>query len=90
MSKCNFAAVCRYPEDPATGIAAAALASSLRRRGLLNASTMREGVTIFQGRAMGRCSAIRVSFPSADESVAGEQDDLEIWGEVSVSDAVQA
>ena len=47
-----------YPEDPATGIAAAALAYGLLERGLLSpdGSTL----TVRQGRAMGRPSRISV------------------------------
>lgn len=47
-----------YPEDAATGIAATALAFGLLRDGLVAADD-RE-ISIFQGRAMGRASRIRV------------------------------
>ena len=52
-----------YPEDPATGVAAAALAF-----GLLAAGQMApEGrIRVLQGRAMGRPSAIRVRFARDD------------------------
>lgn len=72
----------RYPEDPATGIAAATLAASLRHRGLL--SLVGDEVTVYQGRAMGRCSEIRVSFPATEGCNAEEVEEvIEIWGEVS-------
>ena len=48
-----------YPEDPATGIAAAALAASLRRRGIGGSSARYE---LLQGTAMGRPSRIGVRF----------------------------
>jgi PhzF family phenazine biosynthesis protein len=49
-----------YPEDAATGIAAAALLFGLRRHGLVAADE--EVVTVHQGRAMGHPSEIRVRF----------------------------
>lgn len=49
-----------YPEDAATGIAATALASALRHHGLVRDDKM--GLRIFQGRAMGSLSEIRVRF----------------------------
>ena len=58
-----------YPEDPATGIAAAALAF-----GLLAAGRVGDGdkIRVLQGRAMGRPSAITVRFARDDAgSVAG-------------------
>ncbi len=47
-----------YPEDPATGVAAAALAFALQADGVLGRPT--EPVRIRQGRAMGRPSVIEV------------------------------
>jgi len=49
-----------YPEDPATGIAAAALAFGLLDAGLVEASE--RPITIHQGRAMGRPSTMTVRF----------------------------
>ena len=54
----QFPRAAGYPEDPATGVAAAALAFGLLRTGVLAAD---EGpLTVHQGRAMGRPSEIRV------------------------------
>ncbi|HEY2834972.1 MAG TPA: PhzF family phenazine biosynthesis protein [Rhizomicrobium sp.] len=52
-----------YPEDPATGVAAAALAF-----GLLAQAQVGEGdkIRVLQGRAMGRPSAIGVRFARDD------------------------
>jgi PhzF family phenazine biosynthesis protein len=49
-----------YPEDAATGIAAAALAFGLLRNGLVEPTNRK--ITIRQGRAMGRPSEITVRF----------------------------
>jgi len=49
-----------YPEDAATGIAATALASALLHHGLVRDPA--RGLCIFQGRAMGSLSEIRVRF----------------------------
>jgi len=49
-----------YPEDAATGIAAAALAFGLLANGMVEASE--RAITIRQGRAMGRPSEISVRF----------------------------
>lgn len=69
-----------YPEDPATGIAAAALAASLNHRrdkssnNETNASLQNEkGYLFHQGTAMGRRSQIQIRFSSQDE----EDDDGE-------------
>ncbi|BEP40508.1 PhzF family phenazine biosynthesis isomerase [Variovorax sp. V15] len=51
-----------YPEDAATGIAAAALAWGLRRLGLVGNGALT--VTVRQGEAMGSPSAIHVGLPS--------------------------
>lgn len=53
-----------YPEDAATGIAATALASALFRHGLVPDPAA--GLRIFQGRAMGHLSEIRVRFGVSD------------------------
>jgi len=53
-----------YPEDAATGIAAAALLFGLKAHGLVQADG--EGVTIHQGRAMRAPSAIRARFDLDD------------------------
>ncbi|MDH3703707.1 MAG: PhzF family phenazine biosynthesis isomerase [Alphaproteobacteria bacterium] len=49
-----------YPEDAATGIAATALASALLKGGRITDPAA--GITIYQGRAMGALSEIRVRF----------------------------
>jgi PhzF family phenazine biosynthesis protein len=64
-----------YPEDAATGLAAAALAYGLRADGVVARSA--EPVRIRQGRAMGRPSVIEV-FPGEDDCWIGglvEDDD---------------
>jgi PhzF family phenazine biosynthesis protein len=58
-----------YPEDPATGIAAAALAFGLLRDGLVEPDD--RTIRVFQGRAMGRLSEIRVRIGFADGRPAG-------------------
>ena len=58
-----------YPEDAATGIAAAALAFGLLSNGIVDASDRL--VTIRQGRAMNRPSEIQVRFNLADGRVDG-------------------
>lgn len=57
-----------YPEDPATGIAAAALAASLNRKGIIH-----KIYKFYQGRTMGRPSLIRVVEPTF-----GDDDDNNI------------
>jgi trans-2,3-dihydro-3-hydroxyanthranilate isomerase len=54
-----------YPEDPATGIAATALAWGLRAARVCGDS--RSLLTVHQGEAMGSPSAIFVRLPAADE-----------------------
>jgi PhzF family phenazine biosynthesis protein len=58
-----------YPEDAATGIAAAALAFGLLRNGLVARDS--ERITIMQGRAMGALSEIRVRLGFADSRPVG-------------------
>jgi len=58
-----------YPEDAATGIAASALAFGLLEHGLV-AATGAE-ISIYQGRAMGQLSRIRVAFDPAAGPAAG-------------------
>lgn len=58
-----------YPEDAATGIAAAALAFGLEANGLVEASERQ--ITIRQGRAMQRPSAISVRFQIHDGQLSG-------------------
>jgi PhzF family phenazine biosynthesis protein len=53
-----------YPEDPATGIAAAALAFGLARRGLVD--PLGAAIGVQQGSAMGRPSEITVRFEPDD------------------------
>ena len=53
-----------YPEDAATGIAASALAGALLKRGRI--ADPASGITVFQGRAMGALSEIRVRLPRGD------------------------
>jgi len=57
-----------YPEDAATGVAATALASALLKGGRI--ADPAAGITIFQGRAMGALSEIRVRLPR-DEKTDG-------------------
>jgi PhzF family phenazine biosynthesis protein len=58
-----------YPEDAATGIAAAALAFGLLKNDLVARNSKR--ITIMQGRAMGALSEIRVRLGFADERPVG-------------------
>jgi PhzF family phenazine biosynthesis protein len=58
-----------YPEDAATGIAAAALAFGLLRDGLVAPDD--RPIRILQGRAMGRLSEIRVRLGFADGRAIG-------------------
>lgn len=58
-----------YPEDAATGIAAAALAFGLRDSGQVKTHT--ERVFIRQGQAMGRPSQIEVTYRITPQGVAG-------------------
>lgn len=58
-----------YPEDAATGIAAAALAFGLLRNGLVGRDSQR--ITILQGRAMGSLSEIGVRLGFADDRPVG-------------------
>jgi len=57
-----------YPEDPATGIAASALAFGLLEHGLVRPG---EAISIYQGRAMGRLSRIQVAFQQTAATVSG-------------------
>lgn len=67
-----------YPEDAATGIAATALASALFHHGLVRKPAV--GLRIFQGRAMGSLSEIRVRFGARD--AGGPSDHCLLSGEV--------
>jgi len=58
-----------YPEDPATGIAAAALLFGLLDEGRVERSE--RALTVRQGRAMGRPSAIRVRLRLEGDEVTG-------------------
>ncbi|WP_342735264.1 PhzF family phenazine biosynthesis isomerase [Bradyrhizobium sp. B117] len=58
-----------YPEDAATGIAAAALAFGLLRNGLVERNS--ERITIMQGRAMGALSEIGVRLGFAGDRPVG-------------------
>jgi PhzF family phenazine biosynthesis protein len=58
-----------YPEDAATGIAAAALAFGLLRNGLISPTP--DLITIMQGRAMGRLSEVRVRLGFAGHRTIG-------------------
>ncbi|WBO21814.1 PhzF family phenazine biosynthesis protein [Sphingomonas abietis] len=69
-----------YPEDAATGIAAAALAFGLLANGLVEASD--RDIVIRQGWAMGRPSEIRVNFEMKDGAVSA----CWIGGKVTLSD----
>lgn len=69
-----------YPEDAATGIAAAALAFGLLRNGLVSASN--RPILVNQGRVMKRPSLISVRLEIVDGDVAG----CWLGGEVSVGE----
>ncbi len=56
-----------YPEDPATGIAAAALAFGLVARGLVDARGPQ--IQVRQGFAIGRPSQISVRFDDSDPDI---------------------
>ena len=58
-----------YPEDPATGIAATALAFGLLSEGLVAPDD--RIIRVFQGRAMGRLSELRVRIGFADGRPVG-------------------
>ena len=58
-----------YPEDAATGIAASALAFGLLEHRLVAATDAE--ISIYQGRAMGQLSRIRVAFDPAGGPAAG-------------------
>jgi PhzF family phenazine biosynthesis protein len=58
-----------YPEDAATGIAAAALAFGLLKNGLVECNS--ERITVMQGRAMDALSEIRVRLGFADRRPVG-------------------
>jgi PhzF family phenazine biosynthesis protein len=69
-----------YPEDAATGIAATALAFGMLENGMIR--DPKRPITVYQGRAMGRLSEIRVIFTFADGD-AGEIDGCLLSGDVS-------
>jgi predicted PhzF superfamily epimerase YddE/YHI9 len=71
-----------YPEDAATGIAATALASALLQHGMVRDPAA--GVRIFQGRAMGSLSEIRVRF--ATDAATGSVTHCLLSGEVTPAD----
>jgi len=71
-----------YPEDAATGIAATALASALLHHGLVRDPAA--GLRIFQGRAMGSLSEIRVRF--ATDPATGAARHCLLSGEVMPAD----
>ncbi len=71
-----------YPEDAATGIAATALASALLHHGLVRDPAT--GLRIFQGRAMGSLSEIRVRF--AVDPATGRPMHCLLSGEVMPAD----
>jgi len=58
-----------YPEDPATGIAAAALAFGLLENGLLDQRAT--AIKVMQGRAMGSLSEIEVTLDFAGDKATG-------------------
>jgi PhzF family phenazine biosynthesis protein len=74
VSARQFPRAAGYPEDPATGVAAAALAFGLLERGLVQHGEVapdERPIIIRQGRAMGRPSVIEVRFEVVDGSVRG-------------------
>jgi trans-2,3-dihydro-3-hydroxyanthranilate isomerase len=58
-----------YPEDAATGIAAAATLYGVKHYGLLQDGET--GITVMQGFAMGKPSSIQVEFRDAHQTNAG-------------------
>jgi PhzF family phenazine biosynthesis protein len=62
-----------YPEDPATGLAAAALAYALLTDGLIDNAA--KPVKIRQGRAMGRPSSIEVTLGQKECWISGPVED---------------
>ena len=79
-----------YPEDPATGIAAAALAASLRKRGfgtpVDDKDTRQYRYEFYQGTSMGRRSKIGVRFdPDCDVKSKDKDMDIYISGLVDIS-----
>jgi PhzF family phenazine biosynthesis protein len=72
-----------YPEDPATGVAAAALAFGLLASGLVAADE--RPIFVRQGRAMGRPSRISVRFDIAGGQIRG----CWLGGSVEVTDTVR-
>lgn len=73
-----------YPEDAATGIAAAALAFGLLEHGLCHSDG--PPIRVLQGQAMGRPSAITVRFRQEDGRLAG----CWLGGPVEISDRTAA
>lgn len=71
-----------YPEDPATGTAAAALSFGLLRNGLVEATD--RPILVRQGRAMGRPSEISLRFAMTD----GQVDGCWLGGSVRVLDSL--
>ena len=71
-----------YPEDPATGIAAAALAASLRKRGFGapndDKDTKQYRYEFYQGTSMGRRSKIGVRFDH-DCDIKSKEKDVNIY-----------
>lgn len=79
-----------YPEDPATGIAAAALAASLRKRGFGapkdDKDTKQYRFEFYQGTSMGRRSKIGVRFdPDCDVKSKDKDISIYISGLVDIS-----
>ena len=79
-----------YPEDPATGIAAAALAASLRKRGFGvprdEKDTKRYRYEFYQGTSMGRRSKIGVRFDHGCDVKSKDKDiSIYISGLVDIS-----
>lgn len=74
-----------YPEDPATGIAAAALAASLHQHDSRNAEPCNPTFTFIQGTAMGRPSLTKIQ---DIQMLKGQSENATIsltcWGQVHV------
>lgn len=76
-----------YPEDPATGIAASALAVALQQKQQTITTTTNEPYKFYQGTAMGRPSLILVEnleFHETDQQVS-----LRLLGQVQIDDEEQ-
>ena len=83
----QFPRASAYPEDPATGIAASALAVALQKETFLQRPPV--AYKFYQGTAMGRPSLIHVDnleFHSSDDNDDEEQVSFRLLGQVQIDD----